>query len=239
MKPQRTFYTTTGALFLLMMLVGFHRFVTAGRGVGGRIIDPHILPLVTIHGAAIALWFVLFFVQALLIAVKKRPVHMTLGWSAIAIGLAIAITGPWVAIRSVQHTPPMFRFFGIPYAEFLLVMTFEIAAFAIFLTAGILTRKRPKIHRGMMLLASLCLLAGSTARMPFLAPIFTDNGWLGLFGPVFVIGGLILLIRSMMDRTLDRIFAISYLAWVTAFILVCRLCETSAWDRIAASILKS
>jgi hypothetical protein len=60
---------------------------------------------VTVHGISITAWFVLFFAQSLLIVVRSRKVHMTLGWSAIVIGIAIAGSGTLVAIRSVQLTP--------------------------------------------------------------------------------------------------------------------------------------
>ncbi|HUX46057.1 MAG TPA: hypothetical protein VMV57_15020 [Terracidiphilus sp.] len=70
-----------------------------------------------------------------------------------------------------------------------------MAMFAVFLTADVLTRKTPRIHRTMMLMASLALLSGATARMAALGPIFGRNGWIGLFGPVFCIGALLFGIR--------------------------------------------
>jgi len=36
--------------------------------------------------------------------------------------------------------------------------------------------KRPKIHKAMMLLASLSILAGATVRMPVLVPVFGEAG---------------------------------------------------------------
>jgi len=79
------------------MLVGFRSFVASGTGVAGRVIDPIIFRLDLIHGLAIAAWFVLFFIQSLLIGTRNRRLHFKLGWSAVAVALAIAITGPWVA----------------------------------------------------------------------------------------------------------------------------------------------
>ncbi|MES2394134.1 MAG: hypothetical protein V4555_21050 [Acidobacteriota bacterium] len=238
MKLQRTLYTATGALFVALMLLGFHRFVTNGQGEGGRIISPHILALVTTHGIAIACWFVLFFLQALLITVKKRRLHMTLGWASVAIGLTIAVTGSLVAIRSVQNTPPAFHFFGIPYSRFLLVMLVEIASFTAFLTAGILTRKRPRIHRNLMVLASLCLLPGATGRIPAVVHIFGSFGWSGLFAAVFTLGAVFLLLSSLITRTFDRTFAAAYAAWVVLWTAAYFLCQTPTWDTIAATILK-
>jgi hypothetical protein len=239
LKTDRWFYSAAGASFLVAMLVGFRSFVTSGTGVAGRVIDPIIFRLDLIHGLAVAAWFVLFFIQSLLISTRNRRLHFKLGWSVVAVALAIAITGPWVAFRSVQITPPEFHFFGLLYPRFLLVMFTEIALYAAFVAIGIFTRKKPRVHRSAMILASLCLLAGATARMPFLYPAFGSTGWIGLFGPVFCLGAVLLLIRCILTRSFDRWFALGYAAWVIIFIASEKLALTETWSAMAATILKS
>jgi hypothetical protein len=238
LKTDRWFYSAAGACFIVAMLVGFRSFITSGTGEAGRMIDPVIFRLDLIHGLAIAAWFVLFFVQALLIGTRNRRLHFKLGWGGVLVALAIAMTGPWVAFRSVQVTPREFQFFGLPYSRFLLVMFTEIALFTVFVTIGVFARKKPRVHRPAMLLASLCLLTGATARMPFLHPVFGAAGWMGLFGPVFCIGAVLLLIRCMLTRSVDRWFAVGYAIWVTIFIVSVRLALTETWGGMAATILK-
>jgi hypothetical protein len=238
MKPDRFFYATAGAIFLVIMATGFRHFLVGGTHVDGSPIDPAIHSVVVLHGLAIMAWFVLFFVQALLISVRNRKLHMKLGWSVLAIGATIAFTGPLVAIRSVQVTPPDFRFFDMEYRRFLLVMFAEIAMFIVFVVTGVLARKRPKIHRPMMLLASLTLLAGATARIPFLYSVFSESGWVGLFGPVFCLGAVLLLARFVMTRSLDRWFAVGYASCVIAFIASEKLALTSTWSDWATTVLR-
>jgi len=237
-KTDRWFYSAAGAGFLVTMLVGFRWFISSGTGNGGRVIDPGIFRLDLIHGLAIAAWYLLFFIQALLITVRNRKLHFKLGWSGVAIALTILVTGPLVAIRSVQITPPDFQFFGMQYSRFLLVMLTEIAAYAGFVTIAILARKKPRIHRAAMVLASLCLLAGATARMPFLYPLFGSTGWMGLFGPVFCLGAGLLLIRCVITRSFDRWFATGYALWVILFIASEKLALIDAASALAATILK-
>jgi hypothetical protein len=237
-KTDRWFYSASAASFIVIMLVGFHSFITSGRGAGDRVIDPTIFRLDLIHGLAIAAWYVLFLTQSLLISIRNRRLHFRLGWSAVAIALAIAVTGPWVAIRSVQITPPEFHFVGLQYSRFLLVMLTEVALYTAFVAIGILNRKKPRIHRAAMVLASLSLLAGATVRMPFLHPVFGATGWVGLFGPVFCLGAVLLLIRCALNRSLDRWFAIGYAAWVILFIASEKLALTETWSAAAATILK-
>jgi hypothetical protein len=238
MKSDRFFYSATAALFLLMIAIGFHRFFTGATHSDGSPIDPAIFLVVATHGTAIAAWFVLFFVQALLISVRNRRLHMTLGWSVLAVAPTIAVTGSLVAIRSVQVTDPGFRFFGMDYNRFLLVMLTEIALYTCFVAVGVLVRKRPKIHRPMMLMASFTLLSGATARMPFLWPLFGHTGWAGLFGPAFLLGAALLLLRCAMTRTFDRWFAAGYAVWVVVFIASEYLALTSVGLAFVSTILK-
>jgi hypothetical protein len=238
MKPDRFFYATAGAIFLLLMVIGFRHFLVGGTHTDGSRIDPDIHSLVVLHGVAIMAWYVLFFVQSLLISVRNRKLHMKLGWSVLVIGATIACTGTMVAIRSVQVAPTGFRFFEMEYRRFLLVMLTEIALFTAFATVGVLARKRPKIHRPMMLLASLTILAGATARMPFLLPVFGPSGWVGLFGPVLCLGAALLMVRFAMTRSLDRWFAAGYAFCVIAFIASEKLSLTSTWSDWAATILR-
>jgi hypothetical protein len=60
--------------------------------------------------------------------------------------------------------------------QFLIVMLAEVRLFTLFVLAGVAFRKRPNIHRAMMLLASLSILAGATVRMPVLFPVFGKAG---------------------------------------------------------------
>ena len=236
MKTDRFFYTTAAAIFLAVMGSGFYRYALHGTHFDGGPIDPSMVRLVAFHGTAVAAWFVLFFAQSLLISVRRRKLHMTLGWSAIAIGIAVAGSGTLVAIRSVKLTPG-FVFFNMEYPRFLLAMFAEMAMFTAFLTAGILTRKKPKIHRPMMLLTGMTILPGATARIPLLYPVFEHAGWIGLFGPVFCLGFLLLLVRLWRTRKLDPWFAGGYALWVTAYIAATTLSLTDTWSRMASRIL--
>src|SRR5262245_2075693 len=221
------------------MLVGFRHFVANGAASDGSPLNPAMFRLDLIHGLAIAAWYVLFFTQSLLISVRSRRLHFKLGWSAVAIALAIAVTGPWVATRSVQNTPSDFHFFGMHYSRFLLVMYAEIILYVGFVATAIFARKKPRTHRAAMLLASMSLLAGATARMPFLYPVFGATSWIGLFGPVFCLGAMLLLARWALTRSFDRWFALGYATLVIVLVVSERVSLTQTWATVAAKILRS
>ena len=189
-----------------------------------------------VHGLAITAWYVLSLVQSLLITVSNRRLHMKLGWCAVGLGVVITLTGVMVALRSVQGAPE-FVFFSMPYPEFLLVMFAEIAAFTVFLIAGLVTRKRPATHRSMMLLASLSLLLGATARIPFLTELFGGDNPMGFYGPVFALGTLFLLVRYLVTRTCDTRFATGHALMMIAYFGAEQLSRTATWRHLATTLL--
>lgn len=238
-KTDRVFYTTTAALILMIMFVGFREFFTTGHGDGGRIINPKILPTVIVHGLSITAWYVLVLVQSLLIALKNRRLHMKLGWCSIALVPVIAVSGVLVALRSARGAPVDFVFFGMPYrSDFVLVMLTEMVVFSLCVTVGLLYRKRSDVHRAMMLSASLSLLLGATARMPWLHPLFGGETRAGFFGPIFVFGAGLVLVNSLRCRAFDRWLAAGFGGTVVVYLLAMQLGASTAWHQMAIALLQ-
>ncbi|HUG09629.1 MAG TPA: hypothetical protein VMM36_01385 [Opitutaceae bacterium] len=237
MKFDRYFYSAAAAIMLLLTFAGFFAFFTKGTGFGGGQITPAIRGVVITHGVAVTLWYVLFFVQSVLIASRNRQLHMKLGWSGVVLGLVIVISGVPVAIRSVALNTG-FVFFGMNYTDFLLVMLVEIAAFAVFLSVGLFARKRPSVHRPMMLLAGLSLLIGATTRIPFLFNLYGGpDSRTAFFGPVFTLMVLFVAVRLAATRKLDRPLALGSALMMAAFVGAEILSRTDAWRQILVAII--
>lgn len=235
MKRDRYFYSATAATFLALILLGFRHYIFGARLSDGSPILPLMLAAVIAHSTAVFAWYLLYFAQSLLIATRNRRVHARLGWSVLVIAGAIAVTGPLAAYReTVVENATVFEW---PARPFLLVMLAEIALFLVFVILGVLTRKQPRMHRPMMLLAGLSLISGATARIPLVNSIFGLHQWLALFAPVTVLGGLFLLLRWAMTRSLDRVLATGYAALVLATLLVSRIAMTGLWDNLAGILV--
>ncbi len=237
MKRDRFFYVAAGAIFMVLIVLGFQQYIFHGKHFDGSPIAPVMLAIVVAHSSAIFLWFVGFFVQALLISTHNRRLHMTLGWGVVGIAALIVVTGPLVATRSLQVDPSQVVF-DWPSAQFLLVMYTEIALFAAFVTIGVLNRKRPRIHRPMMLMASLAIVSGATARIAQVNSIFGVHLWMALFAPVVTLGVLLLVVRAAMTRSFDRPFATGLAVLAVVTLIAGRLAMTSTWVDWAGMILK-
>ena len=237
MKPDRFFYVAAGAIFLVLIVLGFQQYIFHGKHSDGSPISPLMLAIVVAHSSAIFAWFVGFLVQALLISTHNRRLHMTLGWGVVGIAALIVVTGPLVATRSMQVDPSQV-IFDWPGPQFLLVMFTEIALFAAFVTIGVVNRKRPRIHRPMMLMASLAIVSGATARIPQMYSIFGVHLWMALFAPVVTLGVLLLLVRLGLTRSFDRPFAMGLAVMAVVTLIAGRLAMTGVWVDWAGMILK-
>jgi hypothetical protein len=236
-KSDRLFYTVAGAIFLVLTVIGFQHYILEGKHADGTAIDPSMLATVVAHSSAIFAWYVLFFVQSLLISTQNRRVHMKLGWSVLVIASTIALTGPLVSVRSLRLNPS-----GAPFdfsdRQMLLIDFTEISLYAVFVAIGVLNRKRPRIHRPVMLLACLSLLPGATGRIPQINSVFGLHTWMALFGPVVSLGALLLLVRVGMTRKVEREFAVAYAAFAVVTVVASRLALTTVWGNLAGIILK-
>jgi hypothetical protein len=162
---------------------------------------------------------------------------MKLGWSGVAVAIVAAGSGFMLAVESVRPVPEI-PFWGMAYRQFMLIMLIEIALFTLFVSAGVLFRRRPKIHKAALLLASLSILAGATVRMPVLFPVFGEAGWAAIFGPVFVLGAVFVLVRSFLNGATDRWLAAGYAVMVAVYIGACQFAVSDAWSVLARAALK-
>jgi len=236
-QQDRWFYSVVAFVLLFLLFAGFQHFFREGKGFDGNKVPPAVLGVVLVHGLSLTLWVILFFVQSLLIGTKNKPLHMKLGWCAAAVGALVAVSGPIVAVTSVR-VRGSFPIYGMTYSQFMLPMLSEMLAFAVFVLLGLSFRvKHLQAHRAMMLLATLAVISGATARTDFVAKLLGETTWWGLFGGPFILGAAFLLMRSLLIRRLDRPLALGYAAFVAYFVAASYAAHTPAWGRIAAAIV--
>lgn len=238
-RPQRGryFFAVAAIIMLALLVAGFHPYYLRGKGMAGRTIPPQLATLVFVHGTALSAWLLLFLVQSLLVPARRLRVHMRLGWGGILVAVVAATSGFMLAVQSVRPVPTI-PFWGMTYQQFLLVMLSEVALFSLFVLAGVLLRKRPKLHKAAMLLASMSILAGATVRIPMLFPVFGEAGWKGIFGPVLTLGAVLVLVRSVLSGATDRGLTAGYAVMAVVFIAASEFAVSDAWSVLAGVILQ-
>jgi len=197
---------------LVATVVGFRAFLAHGKGFGGGEITRQIVPLVVVHGLAMLSWIVLFLMQSVFILKGNPRLHMRIGVGGAVLAGVMVPLGSVSAILSARYNPELYQYFDGP-RFFLAIMLGEMLSFGALVAVAVIYRRRPEIHRPMMLLASLMIISGSLARCPYIGE-FAVMPPLYVLGPALALGALFLVLQTSMTRALSRWFALGYAAMV-------------------------
>ena len=234
---ERLFYVIAGSVMLVTTAVGFRLFLAHGKGFGGGEITRQIFSLVVVHGLVMFSWIVLFLVQSVFILKGNPRLHMRIGVGGAVLASVMVPLGSVSAILSARYNPELYQFFGGP-RFFLAIMLGEMLSFGVLVGVAIIYRRRPEIHRPMMLLASLMIISGSLGRCPYIGQ-FAITPPLYVLGPALALGALFLVLQWGMTRTLNRSYAGGYFAMVAASCIFIVIGHSAMWNQIAGAILRS
>lgn len=199
----RRLYTTMGMLAVLVVLVGFSRtfYLRMWFDV------PPLSALRYLHGVLMTAWYALFLAQVLLIHRRRADIHRRLGIFTALIAAAIVPVGSATAIAFIHrlHTNAD----EAPIAAIIAGYDFiSLLMFALLVGTALLLRRRSDVHKRLMTLASLSLLAPALARvfsdeqavwltyLLVLTPIAIDTWRHRRLHPAFGWGGALFLISS-------------------------------------------
>lgn len=239
-KRGRLFYSGAAALLLVLMLVGFQQYYLHGKAFPGRDIAPPLRTLIALHATAMTAWMVLFLAQPLLIANGSRRIHMSVGRLGAVLAACIVVLGLWLGIQGARLTPPEVRVWGVTPRQFMIVPVGTVVIFGLFVAIGVSYRRRPDIHRPMMLMATLIAIPAAVGRIGPLSALYEGTVWQTIFGPflwTLVIATLLLALKWLLTRSFDRWFAIAYGCLAVSFLLVWRLATTGVWDWFASLLI--
>ena len=235
----RLLYATAALLLFVFMLLGFQQFYLHGRAYPAHPLAPPIRMLLIAHGVAMTLWVITFVVQSLLIVGRNRRLHMAVGPFAVALAVAMVFLGLWLPIQSTRFEPDE-TVWNLNRVHFMAIPIFAILTFGAFVAVGFWQRRRPEIHRPMMLLATLSIIPAATDRITGLPELYAASVWGSLLGPFFaalIVGTLFLVVKSLLTRSFDRWFATGFAVLIVVDVFTMRLAPTDAWGRFAAFLV--
>jgi hypothetical protein len=237
----RLFYSGAAALLLVLTILGFQQFYLHGKAYPGRELAPPIRTLLILHGISMSAWVLLFLVQPVLIVTGNRRIHMMLGRIGAALAACIVISGFRLGIEATLISPPELRIWGLAPKQFMAVPIISILIFAGLVAIGVWNRRRPEVHRPMMLLASLAVMSAAVSRIDVISGLYRGTVWENVFGPFFatlLIGALFLAIKWRLTGSLNRWFAMGYAGLAASSALIMQLATTPAWDRFVSFLLR-
>jgi len=121
--------------------------------------------LLHVHGAICSAWFLLFLAQIVLVAKGRTDLHRRLGVWGFALACIIVLLGLAVAIHAAKlgsfAIPP-----GISPLAFLAIPFFDVVVFGTLVTSGLIYRRKPQVHKRLMVLSTLSILTPAVVRIP-------------------------------------------------------------------------
>lgn len=220
----RRFSTWVAITTALIVFIGFARTYYL-KGIFGT---PALSSgLVHLHGIVMTLWFALFVAQVRLIAAHRTDLHRRVGVVGAVLALLVLVVGITTAIVAAKHGvtpgPPPLVFLSIPLGDMLV--------FAVLVGLGLLFRRRRDIHRRLMLLASVGILAAAIARIPI--EFIATGGPLVFFGLTDLCVLICVVFDTVKNRRLHPAFGWGLLFIVASQPLRLMLTGTAVWMQFA------
>ena len=159
-RPGRIFHTGVAVALLVTAIAGFGPTYFL-RGFYDK---PALGALLHVHGAVYTLWLVLLVVQSGFVAARRVDLHKRLGIATALVAAAMIPLGIITAVEGAR------RGVATPGLEPLVFMVFPIGAvgmFAGFIGAALWLRRKPELHRRLILLGTVSIMTPAIARLPF------------------------------------------------------------------------
>jgi hypothetical protein len=187
------------------------------------------MPLLHLHGLVFTSWLLLFVTQTTLVAAHRTDIHRRLGILGGVIAVLMILVGFATAvIRAQQGATPVPR---ISPLAFLVVPLGDISVFAILVGASFYYRRRPDVHKRLMMLATISILAAAIARLPFAIMKAGPPAFFGLTD-LFVIACVLYDLVTL--KRIHRTTALASLFIIASQPLRLLLAGTHAWLAFAA-----
>ena len=184
-----------------------------------------LIPLLHVHGIVFSSWLVLFVTQTTLVAAHRTDIHRRLGILGGVIAILMILIGSTTAvIRAKLGVSPVP---GVPLLSFLVIPLGDMFVFSILVGAGFYYRRRPDVHKRLMLLATISILAAAIARLPF--AFIQQAGPLAFFGLTDVFVVAVLLYDLITLKRIHRATALAALFIVASQPLRLMVGGTHAW----------
>jgi len=226
-NSRNTYFTWAAIVVSLLVFAGFARTYYLKSFFG----TPALPTLLRLHGAILTRWFVLFFVQVRLVAAHRVDLHRLLG----TLGAVLAVLVVWVS-SSVAIQAARRDYLADPHTDAALsipafLLLGELLSFACFVTLALLLRRRPEMHKRLMLLGACCFLGAPLIRIP-LHFIQAMNVW-AIFGIIDSIPIVFILYDTIRNRRLHPAFLWGGIAFVLVNPTLTFFSKTAVWIHFA------
>lgn len=218
-------YAWVAVAAALIIFAGFARTFYL-RSISGA---PPLSSLLFAHGVVMTLWMVLFVAQVGLVAAGRTALHRRLGLFGLVLAVLVICVGVAASIdagrRGASPAP------GVPPLVFMAIPLFDMPVFAVLVGVALWKRRRPDIHKRLMLLATLGLLTPGIARIPL--DIIQRGGPPVFFGLALLFPLVCIAVDTARSRRLHPAFGWGGALVILMLPLRLLIASTQAWMQFA------
>jgi hypothetical protein len=225
------FYVTIALIAAAIVFAGFARtfFFNAFFAHG------YLGTLRIVHGTVFSLWLALLLAQTTLVARKRTDIHRRLGVFGFVLAVLMIILGLMMAFNAAKYgfhgagLPPPLIFVAVPF--------FDIVVFATLIAAAFYYRRKPEIHKRLIIVATISILPPALARFCLLSPVLMKTLPFSAFlGADLILLGCILFDYSK-TKHLQRAWLWGGLLFFLSFPLRMLIASTTAWQSFARWVI--
>jgi len=232
-QRERIFFGPMALLMIGTVLLGFRKTYFPLRPKPAAVSSW----VIQLHGAVFSLYLLLFLVQTTLVAARRVRWHMSLGLAvyglaALMIPLGVAAAADEIR-RDLASGPPYNL--DIDPRTFSLVSVMGMVMFGTLITWSYVARRRPDVHKRLVLYATLSMMDAGSDRWP-LEAMGLNHGW-----ATWIYTGFLLLPAVYDLISLRRLHWVTMFAAPYAFVLhrlEILLGHTRAWHAVADLMLR-
>ncbi len=219
----RVFFSAMIVALWAAVLYGFARTYF----LAGMVSAPLPNRLIHIHGAAFTLWMILLVVQSALISARKVAWHRTLGIAGMGLAVAMVVLGVMAATDALRRgAAPE----GLDAKTFYVVPITAIGLFAVLVFYAYRARRKPVVHKRLILIATIAIAAAAWGRWPI--AILQDHP------PLLNVVTLLFLLPIVVYDIVSRGRVQKTTIWASLFVMVVQLVRvpigfTPVWHAFA------
>lgn len=151
------FFVCMASALLVIVAVGFAKSFYLRNIIYNRHAVNSTLPVyIVLHGVALTSWFLLFLGQTLLVASGRVRLHRSLGIAGATLAAVVFTLSMFVVVRSVARETSI-----VVLGDMALLLLF-----AILVAGSVWFRRKPDVHKRLMTIASISIVAPAIARWP-------------------------------------------------------------------------
>jgi hypothetical protein len=238
----RWFYFGMTLLASAVVTYGF------GRQIEPRLLEGPPRPVVLwVHSILFSFWMAFLIAQSALVRVRNVKLHRTLGWGGAGLAAAMTMVGVITSVVMTRfelqylNAHPLFVLGGMHSSELArlrlaaqLGSLWNIACFTALFWLAVYLRRKPEMHRRLILLATCMLLAPAFSRFP--QPFVSDHSYYWVDAVILLGVARDLIVTQRVHKVYYCVLPILIVG--QQFVVHTMLAEPAWWMRIASFIVR-